>query len=59
MSENINRAAEMLRIAAKVIRDRAPDSRFYYDDADCDGLCIAEDCEIAADLLPHTPTSQP
>jgi len=45
------RAAEMLRIAAKVIRDLAPDAHHFYDETDCDGYCIADDCESAADDL--------
>lgn len=50
-NEEIRRAAEMLRIAAKIIRDEAPHARAHYDGADCDGHCVAEDCEIVAAMI--------
>lgn len=50
-AEAIARAIEMMKIAAEVIRDRAPDASYYYDEATCDGLCIADDLETAADCL--------
>lgn len=45
------RAIEMLRIAAKYIRDYYPDGIIHYDEAECDGYCVADDCESAADGL--------
>lgn len=45
------RAVEMLRIAADVIRHQAPRAHYKYDGADCDGYCIADDCESAAEDL--------
>jgi hypothetical protein len=50
-TDDIKRAQEMLRIAAKYIRDHAPSYMIFYDLADCDGYCVADDCEIAADCL--------
>lgn len=49
--EDIDRAVEMLTIAAKIIRDHAPEAYAHYDEADCDGYCVADDCEIAAEQL--------
>ena len=44
------RAAEMLRIAAKVLRSSSDgELKHFYDEAECDGWCIADDCEAAAD----------
>lgn len=51
MKEDIHRAAEMLRIAAEYIKQHCPDGDIFYDEADCDGYCVAADCEIAADEL--------
>jgi hypothetical protein len=52
--EGAARAAKMLRIAANYVRDNDPDSNVYYDDADCDGHCLADDCETAAESLEAT-----
>ena len=51
VSYDIVRAKEMLQIAANYIRQFYPDGVLHYDDADCDGYCIADDCEIAAESL--------
>ncbi len=51
METNIERAIEMLRKAAKYIRDNDPEGIIHYDEADCDGYCVADDCEIAAEML--------
>lgn len=49
---DIARAVEMLRIAAKYIRESDDCDRLVpYDGAECDGLCIADDCDFAADAL--------
>lgn len=48
---DIERAVEMLNIAAKYIREQYPDGTVFYDDTDCDGYCVADDCEIAATAL--------
>jgi hypothetical protein len=45
------RAIDMLRIAAALIRQHAPEALYFYDNAYCDGYCIADDCESAADDL--------
>lgn len=44
-------AIEMLSVAARYIRDHCPDGLVYYNDADCDGYCVADDCEVAADEI--------
>lgn len=49
MTKEMKRAAEMLRIAAAVIREHAYDVLVDYDDTTCDGFCIADDCENAAE----------
>ena len=51
MSEELTRAVEMLRVAMNYIRDNCDDAVIFYDDAECDGACVAGDCEIAADML--------
>lgn len=45
------RAIEMLRVAARYIRDVQPDGSIFYDEAECDGYCVADDCDAAADDL--------
>lgn len=53
---DLDRANAMLTLAAKVLRERAPAITVHYDEADCDGLCLAEDCELArldGQYLPH------
>jgi hypothetical protein len=50
-SEEIKRAVEMLKIAAKYIRDNDPEGIIFYDGTDCDGYCVADDCETAAECL--------
>lgn len=51
MGEELTRAVEMLRVAMNYIRDNCDDAVIFYDDAECDGACVAGDCEIAADML--------
>jgi hypothetical protein len=46
-----HRAIYMLKVAAKYIRENHPDGKIHYDEADCDGSCVANDCEYAADEL--------
>ena len=38
----------MLKIAAEYIREHCPDGDIYYDDAECDGYCVADDCISAS-----------
>ena len=46
-----NRKDYMLMVAAEYIREHCPEGMIFYDDADCDGYCVADDCEaIATDL---------
>ncbi len=51
-----DRAAEMLRIAAKYIEDNYDEGIIHYDGADCDGACVADDCRMAAADLDGQPT---
>lgn len=48
--EDIERAIEMLQVAARFLRENAYEvtETIYYDEADCDGQCLADDCETAA-----------
>jgi hypothetical protein len=50
---NIDRAIEMLDIAAMLIRDNCGDAYIHYGEADFDGYCVADDCESAAEGLRH------
>ena len=48
------RAIQMLRLAARWIEENGGhfgETTIHYDGADCDGSCIAMDCEHAADHL--------
>lgn len=45
------RAQEMLRLAANLIAEACPNASVFYDDAECDGSCVAFDCRAAADDL--------
>jgi len=47
----IPRAAMMLRIAAQYINEYCPHEMIRYDEAECDGYCVADDCESVADSL--------
>lgn len=48
----ILRAVEMLRVAAEYLSKlHSPDDVIHYDEADCDGYCVADDCKAAADDL--------
>lgn len=52
MSENTKRAVEMLRIAALYIEENnLGEALIRYDEADCDGYCVADDCREAAESL--------
>ncbi len=54
-TEDIERARYILKVAAKYIRLHCPYDLIAYDEADCDGMCLAEDCETAANCLPELP----
>jgi hypothetical protein len=47
----VERAVEMLRLASEMIREHCPEAEAFYDETDCDGLCVADDCEFIADDL--------
>jgi len=42
----------MLRVAAEYIREHCPDQTIHFDDTECDGYCVADDCECAAEDWP-------
>ena len=51
-SEAVTRAIKMLSIASKYIDDNCDlDETIFYDQADCDGYCVVEDCVVAAEEL--------
>lgn len=39
------RVEYMLKVAAAYIRKHCPDEKIFYDDAECDGYCVAAECE--------------
>ena len=41
----------MLLVAAEYIRENWPDGMIFYDDAECDGYCVADDCESVSDSM--------
>ena len=45
----LRRAEEMLRIAGPLVAKFAAEEEVFYDGANCDGTCIAEDCGHAAE----------
>lgn len=47
-SPELERATLMLRIAAEFIREHCPDQTIFYDGTECDGYCVAADCDNAA-----------
>jgi hypothetical protein len=42
------RAQELMLIAAKFIRQHASDRTMFYDEATCDGYCLAAELEAEA-----------
>ena len=44
-----SRAQMLMLLAAKYIRKYAPDHAVHYDEADCEGSCLADDLEIEAE----------
>lgn len=52
MDEDLARTVELLRLAARYIRDNADcEQLIEYDDTDCDGICLADDCESQAETI--------
>jgi len=47
--EDEDRRDYMLLVAAEYIEQHCPEGTTKYDDADCDGYCVAEDCRIASE----------
>lgn len=43
-----HRAIQMLLLASEYIKKHAPEETINYDETQCDGRCLAEDCENAA-----------
>ena len=52
--EEIKRAIQMLEISAEYIEQTDTYGVIAYDDADCDGGCVADDCRSIAELLRKT-----
>jgi hypothetical protein len=48
---DIGRARYMLKVAALYIRDHFTEGEIFYDEAVCDGNCVADDCFTAAEAL--------
>ena len=57
--KNEERAIEMLIVAAAYIREHCPDMLIFYDGVFCDGSCVADDCDNAADFLYPNPHAEP
>lgn len=57
MSDEIERARYLLETVGRFIRQNPiTEYEIYYDEAMCDGSCLADDCKLAADALRrHTP----
>ena len=51
MSEEIQRAVMLMNKAAHYIRSHSPDFLIFYDEAQCDGYCLADDLETSASIL--------
>lgn len=49
------RAIEILKVASDFIREHASSAIVYYDGADCDGYCLADDCMSAVEGLEAPP----
>lgn len=47
----VKRAIEILKVASDFIRENASSAIVHYDDADCDGYCLADDCMSAVEGL--------
>ena len=50
-SRDIKRAIEMLKVASYYIRDMEPWQTHFYDECECDYMCIADDLQNAAEGL--------
>jgi hypothetical protein len=50
-ADDIARAVEMLKVAAKYIEEHYPDGTIDYDATACDGYCVADDCRDIAEML--------
>lgn len=51
---DIMRAKELLNVAADYIETHWPEGTVEYDEAECDGYCLTEDCRDAAgELVPE------
>lgn len=51
MQDDLERAVYLMRVAADTIRAECSSAEVWFDDADCDGECLAQDLSIAADQL--------
>jgi hypothetical protein len=57
ISSGVARAIELMRLAADILREHAPDAEVFYDEADCDGSCLADDLTLAANSPQKNPAS--
>lgn len=49
--EAVERAIQLLDVAAEHIQEHSPTQTTFYDDAECDGICLASECStMATDL---------
>lgn len=46
-----SRAKMLMLVAADYIRQHAPGHTVHYDEADCDGYCLADDLRIEAEQM--------
>lgn len=49
--KRVLRAAELLHLASAAIRDNCPEIEIFYDETTCDGYCLADDCQIQAEMM--------
>lgn len=47
-----SRLQYLLRVTIVALREQAPDAVLRYDEAECDGLCLADDLRTELDSLP-------
>lgn len=55
--EALDRAIVMLSVAGNHCEEYAMSAVSHYDDADCDGICINDDCKTVIEMLQASPPS--
>lgn len=53
--QRLRRAMMLMDLAADLIEEHCPDELMSYDDAECDGLCLAEDLRSLANDIAAMP----